>query len=152
MSDPQLNKETRRPSKITDKIVFIGSQLKNEIVNFSGYVIGDEGVKIISDILSSNSNNKKNFKIKEMKIPKSHITDDGFKILIDCVEKYQNITHVYLNKNKITDFSSFILIDLIKNNKNLKYINLSDNLLTNSTKENIRQTIKSTNSSVKIDL
>jgi Ran GTPase-activating protein (RanGAP) involved in mRNA processing and transport len=123
-----------------DKIVFIKNQLKNETANFTGYTIGDEGAKKISELLLSSqfsySPNKKTqiSKVRELKFTKSNIGDEGLSHLSNCLEKSNSIHTIVLNKNKLKDESYSNILNLIKNNKQLKFLNLSFNQFSQSGK------------------
>lgn len=142
----------------SDKIVFIKNQLKTETPNFSGYFIGDEGAKMISEILLnsqfSHSPSKRNFvnKIKELKLNKSGISDEGFASLAKCLEKVTSVTTLNLSRNKLKDDSYTNILNLVKNNKNLKYINLTSNNFSDSVKDKIINNSRNLNSNIKIDI
>lgn len=141
-----------------DKIVFIKNQLKNEIANFTGYTIGDEGAKKISELLLSsqikNSPSKRTqiCKVKELKFTKSNIGDEGFSHLSNCLEKSNSIHSIVLNKNKIKDESYSNILNLIKNNKQLKFLNLSFNQFSQVVKEKIKNISKNLNPNLKLEI
>ena len=141
-----------------DKVVFIKNQLKNETANFSGYTIGDEGAKKISELLLSSQfsyspmKRSQVSKVRELKFTKSGIGDEGFSHLSNCLEKSNSIHTIVLNKNKVKDESYTNILNLIKNNKQLKFLNLSGNLLTPVIKEKIKNISKNLNSNLKIEI
>jgi hypothetical protein len=149
----QLNKPLTN-----DKIVFIKNQLKNEIANFSGYAIGDEGAKKVSEFLLSNqfssSPSKRNLtsKIKELKLSKSSIGDEGFAHLSHCLEKNNSISTINLSKNRLKDESMNNLLNLIKNNKNIKSLNIQGNQFSQGIKEKIKTASKNLNSQMKLEI
>jgi hypothetical protein len=142
----------------SDKIVFIKNQLKNEIANFTGYSIGDEGAKMISEILLSAqfsySPSKRNMgnKVKELKLTRVGLTDEGFSHLAHCLTKNTTIHTLILNKNRIKDDSCANILNLIKNNKQLKNFNLSQNNFTQTIKEKIKNLSKNFNPGLKIEI
>jgi hypothetical protein len=145
-------------SKMTnDKIVYIKHQLENEIANFSGLIIGDEGAKKISEILISSQfsfspNKRKISKLKELRFTKSNIGDEGFSYLSNSLEKTNSIHTIVLNKNRIKDESYTNILNLIKNNKQLKKLNLLSNFLTSPVIEKIRSISKNINPNLKIEI
>jgi len=165
-SETRLNTTTsltnvRKPisnSLSSDKIVFIKNQLKNEVANFTGYLIEDEGAKKISEILLSNqfsqSLNKKPLpiKIKELKLTKVGIGDEGFSHIANSVSKINTIHLLNLSKNKLKDESCVEILNLIKNNKNLKSLNLTFNNLSQAVKDKIKTIGKNLNNELKIEI
>jgi hypothetical protein len=165
-SETRLNTTTsvtnaRKPisnSLSSDKIVFIKNQLKNEVANFTGYLIGDEGAKKISEILLSNqfsqSPNKKivSIKIKELKLTKVGIGDEGFSHIANSVSKINTIHLLNLSKNKLKDESCVEILNLIKNNKNLKSLNLTFNNFSQAVKDKIKTIGRNLNNELKIEI
>lgn len=136
----------------SDKI-FIKNQLKNEVANFSGYNIGDEGAKLIADLLLSHqfSPTKRNNKVKEIKLSKCGITDEGFSTLANSLEKNPLIHTVHFSKNKLKDDSYTNILKLIKN-RSLKSLNLTQNNFTQGIKEKIKLNAKNLNQNLKIEI
>jgi hypothetical protein len=145
-------------SKMTnDKLVYIKHQLENEIANFSGLAIGDEGAKKISEILISSQfsfspKKRKILKLKELRFTKSNIGDEGFSYLSNSLEKTNSIHTIILNKNKIKDESYTNILNLIKNNKQLKKLNLLSNFFTSGVIEKIKNISKNLNPNLKIEI
>lgn len=150
-----FNTERTMPS---DKIVFIKNQLNNECANFTGYSIGDEGAKIISELLLASqfaiSQHKKQMsqKIKEIKLSRSSITELGLGYIISALEKNTSINTLNLSKNKLKDDSYSKVLSLIKKNKSLKVLNLTSNNFSQNIKDKIKINSKSINPNLRLDL
>ena len=132
------------------------------MANFSGYSIGNEVAKKITELLLSSqfshshfvTNSKKTQwnKVKELKFTKSGIGDEGFSHLSNCLEKSNSIHTIIMNKNKLKDESYTNILNLIKNNKQLKLLNLSNNAFTQDVKEKIRSISQSLNPNLIIEI
>lgn len=84
----------------------------------------------------------KSCKVKEIRLKKSNITDDGFAILCKTLENNNSITILNLSRNTISDKSLENMINLIKANKNLKTIYLDGNNYSAVIKEKIKSYMK----------
>ena len=93
-----------------------------------------------------------NYKLKEIKLNKCNIGDEGFSILANCFDKPGSVQIIHLKGNKIKDKSYKNIIHLIKNNLTLKNLVLSLNMLSVTKKENIKINSKILNHNLKIEL
>ncbi len=87
---------------------------------------------------NSNMIENENYKLKEIKLIKCNINDEGFNILCNCFDKNGSIQTLNLKGNKIKDKSVKNIIHLIKSNKTLKNLILSQNLFSQAKKENLK--------------
>jgi hypothetical protein len=147
-----------------DTVVFIKNKLKQPILNCSGYIIGDEGCRMILKLtLQSIFNNKHNVDKKqhetlitysELKLSKCAISDNG----ICYLNMFMNVTNntisiVNLSHNLISNKAENDICRLIKNNaRNLRMLILSDNLLNVNVAEKIIKYGKGVSSKLKIDI
>ena len=99
--------------------------------------IGDEGCQYISEILL-----QKNCKVKEIRLKKSNLTDEGFIIICKALENHNTITNLNFSKNRITEKSLENILTLIKSNKNLKSINLDGNNYSTNIKDKIKSYVR----------
>ncbi len=81
-------------------------------------------------------------KVKEIRLKKSNITDEGFSILSKALENNNCVTILNLSRNCLTEKSLENIINLIKYNKNLKTINLDGNSYSISIKEKIKSYVR----------
>lgn len=117
------------------KVVFIKSQLKKEIANFSRIDIGDDGAEFISECLIQNDLNH----IKELKLVKSNITDKGLHSILRALNKSNNnITTLNLSNNSLTDKSIDAIINLISTDSSLQILSVTQNLFTEEGKEKMK--------------
>lgn len=129
------NEKSKSPGKKSDKdkIVFIKAQMKNDSANFTGYDIGDEGSKQIAEILLT-----KTTKVKELKLTKCNITDEGAIQILKAMETNSSVSSLNMSKNNITDKSVDAFVNMFNKNKSLKNILLSNNNLTSVAKDKIK--------------
>ena len=130
-----LNKQkSTTPDK--DKIIFIKTQLKNEMANFSRIDIGDEGINIICSFFK----NKPGIKYKELKFVKSNLTNEGVNTLIDGIKNYNiKIQNLNISNNGLNDKCGNSIINLLKYNYcSLRTFYLSNNSFTVNMKEKIK--------------
>jgi len=137
-SAAQKNKNTgMTKGKLTnDKIVFIKNQFKNESASFNCYDIGDEGAKVISELLAKNS------KVKELKLTKTNIGDEGASFIFKALETNNSISNFNISKNVLTDKSIDSILNFLKNNKIVKTFNIASNQLSSQVKEKIKSTAR----------
>ena len=157
------SKANTEMSLTKDTVVFIKNKLKQPILNCSGYVIGDEGCKMILKLtLQSIFNNKHNVDKKneklvvysELKLSKCAISDDGICYLNMFINITNNtISIVNLSHNLISNKAENEIYGLIrKNASNLRMLILSDNLLSVNIAEKIIKYGKRVSPKLKIDI
>lgn len=158
---------TKSPPEMSltkDTVVFIKNKLKQPILNCSGYIIGDEGCRMILKLtLQSIFNTKHNVDKKqhetlvtysELKLSKCAISDDG----ICYLNMFMNVTNntisiVNLSHNLISNKAENDICRLIKKNaRNLRMVILSDNLLSVNVVEKIIKYGKGVSPKLKIDI
>lgn len=101
---------------------------------------------------SQKANENFNPKIKELRLTKCNLTDEGFSMLANCFEKNGSIQVLNLKGNKLKDKSLKNILNLIKNNKGLKQLIISQNLMTPDKREHIRINAKIYNPNIKIEV
>jgi hypothetical protein len=106
-----------------------------------------------SNNFSDKNNDNNNYpKIKELRLTKCNITDEGFLMIANCFEKNGSIQILNLKGNKLKDKSLKTILGLIKNNKGLKQLIISQNLMTADKREHIRINSKIYNPYIKIEV
>ena len=138
-----------------DTIVFLKNKLKSEIINCSGYSIGNEGCKILVTIaIKSNLNCKKEGMVyKELRLAKCNISEDGLNYIntfLDLTKK--TITSINLSKNNIDDDGINLLISILKKNVQLREFKLSRNLFSEDGKKKIVNVVNDRQLKVKIEI
>jgi len=101
---------------------------------------------------SEKLNENNNPKIKELRLTKCNLSDEGFALLANCFEKNGSIQILNLKGNKLKDKSLKNILNLIKNNKGLKQLIISQNLMTPDKREHIRINAKIYNPYIKIEV
>lgn len=145
-SEKEINKDT---------IVFLKNKLKSEIINCSGYSIGNEGCKILVTIaIKSNLNCKKEGIVyKELRLAKCNISEDGLNYINTFLDLTKNtITSINLSKNSIDDDGINLLISILKKNVQLREIKLSRNLFSEDGKKKIVNVVNEKQLKVKIEI
>ena len=77
-------------------------------------------------------------KIKEIKLTKCNIGDDGGIQIFKTLENFSNLISLNVANNKLTSKSVDALINLLKSNRSLKTIYITNNELSVQDKEKIR--------------
>ncbi len=85
---------------------------------------------------------QKNCKVKELRLKKSNLTDEGFIILCKALENNHTINILNFSKNRITERSLDMIYMIIKSNKNLKSIHLDGNNYSTSVKEKLKSFVR----------
>jgi len=83
----------------------------------------------------------KQHKVKELKLLKSNIGDEGLSYILKSLENNTTVTNINLSKNYITEKSTDLIINFLKTNKILKSLILTNNGL-NYSKEKIKSSSK----------
>ena len=138
-----------------DTIVFLKNKLKSEIINCSGYSIGNEGCKILVTIaIKSNLNCKKEGMVyKELRLAKCNISEDGLNYINTFLDLTKNtITSINLSKNNIDDDGINLLISILKKNVQLREFKLSRNLFSEDGKKKIVNVVNDRQLKVKIEI
>lgn len=99
-----------------------------------------------------NYNELQKYKLKEIRLIKCNIADEGFAILAGCVDKTGSIQVLNLKGNKIKDKSVKNILNIIKKNKTLKHLVLTQNLFTQTKKENIKINARLLNPNLKLEI
>jgi hypothetical protein len=147
--DEELSKS---PTPDRDKIVFIKSQFKNEIANFTGYgkfiniyyqflyliEISEVGTKIISEILNNSNKSNNPYRAKEIKLTKTNLNDECAMVILRSLETNGNIISLNIAKNHLTDRCMDTIISLLNKNKILKTFYLSNNNFSTLVKDRIK--------------
>lgn len=92
------------------------------------------------------------YKLKEIRLSRCNITDEGFSIIANCFDKTGSIQIINLKGNKLKDKSFKNIIHIIKSNKSLKHLVLSHNLFSQHKKENIKMNLKLLNPALKLEI
>jgi len=92
------------------------------------------------------------YKLKEIKLTKCNIGDEGFAILSSCFDKTGSVQVLNLKGNKIKDKSLKNVLNIIKSNKTLKHFVLLQNLFSQAKKENIKINAKLLNPNLKLEI
>lgn len=128
-----------------DKIIFIKNKVKNEVINLSGYSIGDEGCRVMVKFLIRNSEKNKII-FKELKVAKSEITSKGLVFITVALNVTKNtITKLDLSNNDLSDDCFYSLSSLVKKNKQIKVIRLKENKFSEEFKEKFIMEFKNSN-------
>jgi len=147
--DEELSKS---PTPDRDKIVFIKSQFKNEIANFTGYgklinnlyeflyliEISEVGTKIISEILTNSNKSNNPYRAKEIKLTKTNLNDECAMVIFKSLDTNGNIISLNIAKNHLTDRCMDTIISLLNKNKVLKTLYLSNNNFSTLVKDRIK--------------
>ena len=99
--------------------------------------IGDEAAKVVAELISN-----KNCKVKDLKLTKTNIADEGSIQIFKALESNISIVNFNISKNLITDKSLESIVNCMKINKSIKVLNLSLNLFSSSTKDKLKYTPK----------
>ena len=146
INTPIAHQISQTPNSHTRKIV----RFPEETVNVS------KKNSYISTInIQKNSNleqNEGNYKLKEIRLTKCNIGDDGFAILANCFDKSGSVQVLNLKGNKIKDKSLKSVLHIIKSNKTLKNLVLLQNLFSQAKKENIKINSKLLNPNLKLEI
>ena len=135
--------------------MFLKNKLKSEIINCSGYSIGNEGCKILVTIaIKSNLNCKKEGMVyKELRLAKCNISEDGLNYINTFLDLTKNtITSINLSKNNIDDDGINLLISILKKNVQLREFKLSRNLFSEDGKKKIVNVVNDRQLKVKIEI
>ena len=148
-----LNDQSKEVSK--DVIFFIKTKLKSEILNCSGYSIGNEGCKgLVTLIIKNNikcSTGTINY--KELRLSKCDISEDGLHYINTFLDITKNtIIVINISKNKLNDESINILSSIIKKNRQLKELRLINNYFSDEGKKKIESLVKDNNLDIKIEI
>jgi len=135
-------------------------------VKFTEEIISNK--KNIHDLNNSNNINKlstenlnpnKNiytenevYRLKEIKLTKCNISDEGFSFISNCFDKSGSIQIINLKGNKLKDKSYKNILHMIKSNKGLKILILSQNLFSPAKKESIKINAKLLNPNLKLEI
>ena len=103
------------------------------MVDFFKIDIGDEGSKIIADLLS-----QKNCKVKELKLTKTNLTDEGAIIIFKALENNNCVNNLNIAKNYISDKCIDCILNFFKTNKTVKTIYFTNNNFSTSSKEKLK--------------
>jgi len=94
-----------------------------ECLSLSYNQIGDQGVKILTNILARNTS-----KLKTLSLHSTGITDESVKSLAAMLKTNTNLLWLHLGQNKITDTGLVLLTDVLTHeNETLKVLALSEN-------------------------
>jgi Ran GTPase-activating protein (RanGAP) involved in mRNA processing and transport len=107
------------------------------VISFLILVIGDDAAKIVAENIAH-----KNCKVKELKLTKSSLTDEGASIILKALENNSSIHSINLAKNSITDKFIDVLINCLKINKTIKTLYFINNHFTANCKEKIKSSFK----------
>jgi len=118
-------------------MVFIKNQLKNDLAILNCNDIGDAGCIIIAESISS-----KSCKVKELRVSKCNINDEGARLLFKALESNNSISILNLSKNYISEKAFENMNICFKINKTLKSIVLNNNKFT---KEKAKNYLKNPN-------
>jgi Ran GTPase-activating protein (RanGAP) involved in mRNA processing and transport len=131
------------------------SQLRNEVANFNGCDITQQGVNYIAQIIRSNQisqNEKIVYKFKKLILTNCGIGNEAFSILAKSLHNADNITSLDLSQNLISDGAYFDILNLMKNNSSLTYLNLAGNKISQDIVENIINEKNKLNSEIILEI
>ena len=100
--------------------------------------VGDEGSKVISELLIS-----KNCKVKDLKLTKTNIGDDGAIIIFKALESNISVINLNICKNLLSEKSLDSIVNCLKINKTIKSVNLAFNLFNAQTKDKFKSLVRS---------
>lgn len=100
--------------------------------------VGDDAAKVVAELILS-----KNCKVKDLKLTKTNISDEGSIQIFKAMEFNTSILNFNISKNLVTDKSFDSIYNCLKNNKIIKTVNLSLNLFSQSIKEKFKSAGKS---------
>lgn len=117
---------SRATEKYQSILLNLKKQLKNYTeddisIDFQGFPIGDEGIKIIKKCLEENP------KIYFLEFLNTKLKDKDAQDLISILENITTITALSLENSIINDTGFTIISEFLKNNTTLEILNLSEN-------------------------
>ena len=138
-SNPEnFNKnEIIKKNKLTkDNIVFIKNKLKNECINCSGYLIGDEGIKKLLEFMIKKNLEKKNILMKKS-ILETSINNNIINNINNSIINNNNKNEIIYKELKLAgcgitnDGLSYIKSILVVTKNSINSLNLSRNYFDN---------------------
>ena len=137
-----------------DCAVFLKNQIKKDIINCSGYNVGDNGCKALFQLkIKSNCDKSINTKCTELKMSNCNITDNGMKYISALLDlEGTNIRRINLSKNFISDSSLGHVLHILNKNSNILEIKISNNLLSEEAKQKIGDFCNKNGRRIKVDL
>ena len=117
-----------------DKHAMIRAQFKKDQVNLSRVDIGDDGATLIAELLSGASKSK----IKELKLTKCNISDNGGIPLFKAIENCVALHAFNIANNNITNKSLDAIVNMLKRNTSLKSVYFTNNDFNVNAKEKIK--------------
>lgn len=104
--------------------------------------MGEEHIKAIADLISnsakSSNPNLNSFKVKELKLTKTNLTDDFLIIILKALENNNYVNNLNVAKNHLSDKSIDSFVNYLNKNKCIKTVYLSYNNFTPAGKEKLK--------------